>query len=157
MTKTIRLRVRGPQGVATITIEASSSWQDLLSQISEKTGVQGDYDLKYGYPPQPFNTESIDAATILSDLPHNLNGEQLIVMPREVQNKLSSPVSDSKPRPEAVKALPPKELTSPPPHKAGDFPAQPLGLTRKPKGDVESDPPEIPVPMLEGVMVLRVM
>ena len=79
------------------------------------------------------------------------------MMPREVQNKLSNPVSDSKPWPEAVKALPPKELTSPPQHKPGDFPDQPLGLTRKPKGNVEKDPPEIPVPMLEGVMVLRVM
>ena len=157
MTNTIRLRVRGPEGVVTITIEASASWHELLSQISEKTGVKGDFDLKYGYPPQPFNTESIDGAMTLSDLPHNLNGEQIIVMPREIQGKLSSPIGGSKPRPEAVKGLPPKDLTSPPQHKPGDFPDRPLGLTRKPKGDVESDPPEIPVPMLEGVMVLRVM
>ena len=157
MTGTIRIRVRGPQGVATISIDSGASWSELLIQISEKTGVQSDFDLKYGYPPQPFNTESIDGATLLSDLPHNLNGEQLIVMPRNVQTTLSNPMEGSKPRPEAVKSLPPQDLTSPPEHKPGDFPDQPLGLTRKPKGDVESDPPEIPVPMLEGVMVLRVM
>ena len=157
MTNSIRLRVRGPQGLATITIGNTASWQELLKQISEKTDVYGDFDLKYGYPPQPFNTESIDGATLLSDLPHNLNGEQLIVMPRDIQAKLSNPTESSKPRPEVVKSLPPQNLTSPPQHKAGDFPDQPLGLTRKPKGDVESEPPEIPVPMLEGVMVLRVM
>ena len=157
MTNTVRLRIRGPEGVATITIEASASWHELLSQISEKTGVKGDFDLKYGYPPQPFNIESIDGATILSDLPYNLNGEQLIVMPRDLQGKLSSPIRGSKGQSEAVKTLPPIDLTSAPQHKPGDFPDKPLGLTRKPKGDVESDPPEIPVPMLEGVMVLRVM
>ncbi|KAK3698034.1 ubiquitin-specific protease otu1 [Vermiconidia calcicola] len=157
MTGAIRIRVRGPQGVATISIESSASWQDLLSQISDKTGVKGDFDLKYGYPPQPFNTESIDSHTVLSDLPHNLNGEQLIVMPKDMNKSLSSAGSSSKPRPEAVKSLPPQGLTSPPQHNPGDFPDQPLDPTRKPKGDVESEPPEIPVPMLEGVMVLRVM
>lgn len=156
MVDTVRLRVRGPQGVATITLEATATWSDLMKFIAEKTGVKGDLDLKYGYPPQPFNTESIDGQTILSDLPHNLNGQQLIVVPREIQDKLSSPVSD-KLRPEAVKSLPAQSLTSPPVHKPGDFPSEPLGFQRKPKGDVESDPPEIPVPQLEGVMVLRVM
>ena len=157
MTNAIRLRVRGPNGVATINIETTASWSDLLKEISDKTGVTGDFDLKYGYPPQPFNTESIGGETLLSDLPQNLSGEQLTVAPREIQNKLSSPLEGSKPRPEAVKSLPPQDLTSPPQHKPDDFPDQPMGLTRKPKGDVESDPPEVPVPALEGVMVLRVM
>jgi ubiquitin thioesterase OTU1 len=143
--------------VVTISIDALATWQELLSQISEKTAVSGDFDLKMGYPPQPINVEEIDGTTHLTDLPYKLNGEQLIVVPREVNSKLSNPMSGSKPRPEAVKSLPPQELTSPPQHKPGDFPDQPLGLTRKAKGDVESDPPEVPVPMLEGVMILRVM
>ena len=153
----LRLRVRGPQGVATISIDSSATWHDFMKQISEQTGVKTDFDLKYGYPPQPFNTESIGSETKLSDLPHNLNGEQLIVMPREIQAKLSNPIPSDKTRPEAVKSLPPQDLTSSPAHQPGDFPDQPLGLQRKPKGDVESEPPEIPVPMLEGVMILRVM
>ena len=157
MTGIIRLRVRGPEGVTTITIESSATWHDLLAQISQKTGVSTDFDLKAGFPPQPFNTESIDGSTKLTDLPHKINGEQLIVVPRDVQSKLSNPVADSKPRPEAVKALPPRDLTSPPRHKNGDFPAQPLSLTPRPKGDLKDDPPEIPVPLLDGTMVLRVM
>ncbi|KAK3055897.1 ubiquitin-specific protease otu1 [Extremus antarcticus] len=157
MTNTMRIRVRGPQGVATISLESTATWQDLLSQISEKTGVHGDFDLKLGYPPQALNTESIDGSMKLEDLPHKLSGEQLIVMPRDVNNKLSSPMSNSNSASQGVGALPPQNLSSAPTHKPGDFPDQPLGLTRKPKGNVEKDPPEIPVPMLEGVMVLRVM
>ncbi|EMD00273.1 hypothetical protein BAUCODRAFT_84046 [Baudoinia panamericana UAMH 10762] len=123
----MRLRVRGPQGTAQVTIDANATWSDLKHEISEKTGVP-DFDLKYGYPPQPFNTESIDGAMKLADLPVKLEGEQLIVMPRNIQASLSSPMSGTKPPSEARKA-----------------------------GDVESEPPEVPVPMLEGVMALRVM
>lgn len=153
----IRVRVRGPQGVATISLPESATWQGLLSEISDKTGVTGDFDIRYGYPPKSLDTTSIGNDTQLSDLPFKLNGEQLILNPRSGQDKLSNPTADSKPEPAAVKALPPQSLTSPPAHQPGDFPAQPLGLTRKPKGDVEGDPPEVPVPLLDGTMILRVM
>ena len=73
MTGNIRLRVRGPQGVATVTIDSEATWSALTHTLSEKSGV-ADFDIKYGYPPQPFNTESISGATLLSDLPRNLNG-----------------------------------------------------------------------------------
>lgn len=156
MATAIRLRVQGPEGRAQINIDSSATWSDLTREISEKTGV-ADFDIKFGYPPQPFNTESIDSQMKLSDLPHKLNGEQFTVVPRNVQEKLSNPMESTKRAPETVKPLPPRDLTSPPEHQAGDFPDQPLNLTRKKKGDVESDPPEVPVPNLEGVMVLRVM
>ncbi|EME78169.1 OTU-like cysteine protease [Pseudocercospora fijiensis CIRAD86] len=156
MSGTIRLRARGPQGTATISIDSNATYGHLKREISEKTGV-ADFDIKYGFPPQPLNTESISAETKLSDLPVKLNGEQLIVSPLNVQSKLSEPLAGSTRAPETVKALPPRELISPPQHKAGDFPDKPLSLARKPKGDVESDPPEVPVSQLEGVMILRVM
>lgn len=156
MTGAIRLRVRGPQGVATISIDSEAPWSQLFSEIQEKTGV-ADFDIKYGYPPQPFNTESIDGQTKLCDLPYKLNGEQFTVVPRNVQTKLSNPMEGTTRAPETVKSLPPQDLTSPPQHKKGDFPDQPLGLTRKKRPDIQDDPPEVPVPQLDGVMVLRVM
>ncbi|KAI5361461.1 Putative OTU domain, papain-like cysteine peptidase superfamily, ubiquitin thioesterase OTU1/2/3 [Septoria linicola] len=156
MTGSIRLRVRGPEGQATISIDSQSSWSHLTSEISEKTGV-ADFDLKHGFPPQALNTESIDGQTKLSDLPFKLNGEQLTISPRNVQANLTNPMAGTQPSAEAVGSLPARGQISPPTHKPGDFPSQPLGLTRKPKGNVEDDPPEIPVPQLEGVMVLRVM
>ena len=156
MANTIRLRVRGPEGVIPITTESTASWSSLLHEISEKTGVP-DFDTKYGYPPQSLNTESIDGATHISDLPVKLDGEQLIIMPRNLQNQLSRPMSNTHPPPQAAGLLPPQN-TSAPAHQPGDFPDQPLNLTRKQQyGDVESDPPEVPVPALDGALVLRVM
>ncbi|SMY29064.1 unnamed protein product [Zymoseptoria tritici ST99CH_1A5] len=155
MATSIRLRVRGPQGVATVTINNDASWSDLIHEISEKSGV-ADFDLKYGYPPQPLNTESISPDMKLSDFPRKLNGEQLIVMPRAIQAKLSSPLAGTTKAQENVKALPKANSSSVPAHKSGDFPDQPLNLTRK-KQNLDSDPPEVQVPLLDGVMVLRVM
>lgn len=152
----MRLRIRGPQGVVPLTIDDSASWQDLRKDISEKTGVP-DFDLKYGYPPQPINAESIDGATKLSDLPMKLSGEQLIVMPRAIQESLSSPMAGTLPRSENVKALPPQGLAPSTQHGAGDSPDQQLSLSRRKRTDIESDPPEVRVPLLDGVMVLRVM
>ncbi|KAI7341970.1 hypothetical protein KC336_g23289, partial [Hortaea werneckii] len=63
----MRCRVRGPQGVASIALDDSATWGQLKREISEKTGVP-DFDLKYGYPPQPFNAESIDNETRVGDL-----------------------------------------------------------------------------------------
>ena len=60
MVQQIRIRVRGPQGVQSISLDAEATWGDLLQQISAKTGVESDFDLKYGYPPQSLNTASID-------------------------------------------------------------------------------------------------
>ncbi|KAK5107212.1 hypothetical protein LTR62_001619 [Meristemomyces frigidus] len=154
----MRLRIRGPQGFAAITIDDNATWSALKHEISEKTGVP-DFDLKYGYPPQAFNTESIDGDMKLSDLPVQLDGEQLTVAPRNIQSILSHPISHSAPLRGAVNPLPPTHSTSPPKHQTDDFPDQPLSLQRSGKktSNVESDPPEIPVPALDGIMLLRVM
>ena len=154
----MRLRVRGPEGMTQVNLDDNATWTDLKHAISQKTDTP-DFDLKYGYPPKPFNTESIDGATKLSDLPIKLDGEQLIVMPRNLQAQLSSPMSNSHPPPQAVKGLPSQNQVSPPQHQSGNFPDQQLSLQRSKKKavDIESEPPEIPVPSLDGVMVLRVM
>lgn len=149
----MRLRVRGPEGMATITIDDTATWADLKSHISESTKVP-DFDVKYGYPPKALNTESIDSATKLSDLDVKLNGEQLTIMPRNVQAELSAPLSGTSNQ--NAKPLPP-QTSSAPNHQPGDFPDKPLNLQRKKHGDIESDPPEIPVPLLEGIAILRVM
>lgn len=154
----MRVRARGPQGVATINIDDSATWQNLLDEIAQKTGVSTDFDLKYGYPPRPFNTESIDTATPLSALETNLDGEQLIVNPRNVQADLSKPV-ESTPNPQTVKPLPGQDpaTLNPPRHQPGDFPSQTPTNPPPKTGPIETDPPEIPVPQLEGLLTLRVM
>jgi len=143
--------------VAQVTIDNTASWSDLKHEITAQTGVP-DFDVKYGYPPQSLNAESIDGGMKLADLPVNLNNEQLIIMPRNIQADLSSPMSGAKYSAQAG-TLPPQNLTSAPTHQPGDFPDQPLNLTRNAQksSSVESDPPEVPVPALDGALVLRVM
>lgn len=140
----------------------TATWGELKHEISAKTSV-ADFDVKYGYPPQNLDTTSIDNDTKLTDVGIKLDGEQLIILPRDVQQSLHNPMS-SHVDPQNHGTLPFLEDIQPPQHSPGDFPsgqttgeqAAPLALQRKPN-DVESDPPEVPVPNLEGVLILRVM
>jgi len=100
----------------------------------------------------------------LTDLGVKLDGEQLTVVPRKISTGDS--ISGQTPNPNAVGSLPSLDQINPPRHQPGDFPknptdsttrAAPLSLTRKPNPTLDSDPPEIPVPNLEGTLVLRVM
>lgn len=159
----MRLRIRGPEGMSQVSLPETATWGELKAEISFKTSVS-DFDIKYGYPPQPLDTTSFDDELKLTDIGINLNGEQLIIMPRDMQSKLSNPMSGSSSNPATVGSLPP-QTGSAPQHRAGDFPpsfpqaqsrAAPLSLNRKPN-DVTEDPPEVPVPGLDGVLVLRVM
>lgn len=137
----------------------TATWGELKHEISTKTSV-ADFDVKYGYPPQNLDTTSIDNETKLADVGIKLDGEQLIILPRNVQQSLHNPMSGHV-DPQNHGSLPSLKNIQPPQHSPGDFPsdqgqAAPLSLQRKPN-DVESDPPEVPVPGLEGVLVLRVM
>lgn len=157
MSGEIRLRVRGPEGVSQIRIDKTAPWQELLRLISEKSGVKGGFDLKFGYPPQSLDVASLDGSTKISDLPNNLNGEQLIVMPRATESQPTTHQAPTTAKAQTAKpersAAVDKSADSGP----QDYPTKPLGLTRKPKGDVETDPPQVPVPALDGTMILRVM
>lgn len=154
----MRIRIRGPQGVSTVSIEDTATWGELKAAISSSTSVP-EFDVKYGYPPKPLDTTSIDAATKLFNLEIPLNGEQLTIVPVNLQAALSNPLASGN-HPPAAPNLP-STHTGPPKHQAGDFPSegadQPLNLTRKKHDSLDSDPPMIPVPSLDGQLVLRVM
>lgn len=163
----MRLRIRGPAGMSQVTLPDTATWGDLKVEIRDKTSVP-DYDIKYGYPPKTLDITSFSDELKLSDMGVNLNGEQLIINPRDLQAKASNPMSNPSHAPYATGTLPPLKNISPPQHQSGDFPssssstsrqtpAAPLSLTRKPNQSTEEEPPEIPVPSLDGVLVLRVM
>ncbi|KAF2239466.1 zinc finger protein [Viridothelium virens] len=141
----MRIRARGPSGVSTITLEPSQTVRDLKTAIQEATAVP-DFDLKCGYPPRSLDITEVDAGTKLSDIGIKLDGEQLIVMPREIQSKLENPVKTR----DHVSF---QETSDP--HPARQTPNL-LPLQRK-QTDVESDPPELPLASRDGTLVLRVM
>lgn len=142
-----RIRIRGPNGQSTATLDDAASVNDLRTEIAEKTGLKhGQYDIKYGYPDlKPLNLDGLSANQKITDLNVRLNGEQLIITGREgptQQPAVSAPVSTTR----TTGHLPPPQQSS-----------QPLSLTRKPHEETLNDSPEIPSPEHGGTFILRIM
>lgn len=158
----MKLRIRAPSGVSTLTIEDTATVADLKKQIAEITKLVA-FELKWGYPPKPLDLSQFDAAVLLSDTGLKLNGEQLIVQESNVQEKLSNPLKGTAPA--TAPTLPGQSSSQSDSQSRTSSQSQSqsqrsadqlLSLQRAPR-DVESDPPEIPIESHEGTMVLRVM
>ncbi|KAJ5864344.1 Ovarian tumor otubain [Penicillium soppii] len=132
----MRIRVRGPSGQSTISLDDSASIKDLQDQIAEKTGL-ATFDVKYGYPLKPLELNNYPSNRIIADTGINLNGESLIVAQKEGATR---PGSDG---------MPQHATTRP-------APSQP-SMSQKPKENTADDPPEIASPEHAGTFVLRVM
>lgn len=146
----IRLRVRGPQGVANIQLPDTATVADLKSEISSKTELPM-FDLKSGFPPKTLELDQFDDELKLVETGLALNGEQLIATAHDIAGPLKHSLN-------AETHLPPsKDLPSGTSQsKSSKAPAAPLSLQRKPN-DMADEPPEVPFPLLEGTLVLRVM
>ncbi|PYH95214.1 OTU-domain-containing protein [Aspergillus ellipticus CBS 707.79] len=130
----MRIRIRGPAGQSTITLEDSATVGDLCSQIAEKTGL-ATYDVKYGYPNiKPLLLEGVQPGQVISDLGVALNGEQLIVTKKEDLKRL---VNNAGNEPPVIKQSIPRK--SPAEKSSSD------------------DPPEVASPEHSGTFVLRIM
>jgi len=136
----MRIRVRGPAGQSTITLDEAATVDTLRSQISEKTGLAA-FVVKYGYPDlKPLPLDQFEPTQKLTEIGVNLNGEQLIVTSKD-----GAPVPPSSARPSVAQRENPQQ---PPGH---------LSLSRQQHGNVENDPPEVPSPEHGGTFVLRIM
>ena len=147
----MRMRVRGPEGTTTITVEDKAQVSELKAQISSATGL-GAFDVKYGYPPQPLDLDEFGDELSISDTGLKLNGEQLTVSPKDIGKALNKPLNDPPQVPAPVSQTATSASSSSAPRKTR------LGAgATKNAADASSDPPEIAAPALEGTIVLRVM
>lgn len=129
----MRVRVRGPSGQSTVTLDDAATVHDLQAQIAENTGLAS-YDVKYGYPNlKPLDLDCFEPTRRISDIGVNLNGESLIIAPRE---SAAPPSVDAGP----VTQQPPQQLQEP-----------------QNTQNTADEPPEIPSPEHGGTFVLRVM
>ena len=168
----MRLRIRGPSGQSTVTLDESSTVEVLRKTIQKETSLTC-FDVKYGYPPKILSLHQYAAETRLVDLDVNLAGEQLIVssitpvtdgqssVKANAMAKLSdkAAIASSAGLAGSLAQKSPASWPTPSTSATGDSAtksAAPLSLTRKAKGDM-SDPPEVLVPDLGGTLVLRVM
>lgn len=159
----MRLRVRGPEGQSTVTISATATVAELISQVAKATSIEGELEIKYGYPPKPLLLEELDSSTILSDTGLKIDGEQLIVS--EVYNVSSKAKSQaSEGASERVMADAPSHvrpsLSNSAAHASSGAGAQPrstekpLSLSRKSRN---LEPPELALRSHASTVVLRVM
>lgn len=147
----MRMRLRGPEGTSTITLPDDAQVRDLISEIISQTSIS-DFDVKYGYPPQPLLLSQSDPSLPLSQLDVKLNNEQLTVSARDSP---SSARAAAPPPPSSI----PVDVASKRqegPTKAGEptysfagiggsssKPAGPVALKRK---GMDGDVPEVSLP-----------
>ncbi|WEW60387.1 ubiquitin-specific protease otu1 [Emydomyces testavorans] len=141
----MRIRIRGPSGQSTISLQATATIDDLLNQIKEKTSLPA-FDIKFGYPPQPLALDQFSPQTKVTDIDVDLNGEQLIVIQKEDAAAHATPPASSS------QSTQTRTQSSYPPE------AQPkLPSPNRKDTSAETEPPEIPCPEHNGTIVLRIM
>jgi hypothetical protein len=71
----MRLRIRGPSGQSTITLDDAATIQTLKDSIQKETGL-GNFDVKYGYPPKILKLDQWPPSRSLTEIDIKLNGER---------------------------------------------------------------------------------
>ncbi|KKY15027.1 putative zinc finger protein [Phaeomoniella chlamydospora] len=176
----MRIRLRGPSGQSTLTLEDTSTVSQLLDEISSQTSIpKSSLIIKYGYPPKPLEFPPSSETLLLSDLQVRLNGEQLIVSrgsaspgqgaaqrssettvqqgpvtdkAAQLGNQVGASSSQSGFSFGGYGSAPPSQSTG-----TGSGAAAPLSLQRKSIANVADDPPEVIMPENGGTLVLRIM
>lgn len=153
----MRLRFRGPGGASTATLADDATVGDLLSQITEKTGLPN-FDIKYSYPPKPLDLPRSEPSTLLSKLDTKLDGEQLTISARDPPAGIAAVEQKQTPtESQAPKPVQTTSFSSVVPGASKSTPtktAPPISLQRK---GMSGEVPELPLPDRGATMVLRVM
>lgn len=161
----MRLRVRGPEGQSAVTISATATVAELISEVAKATSIQGELEIKYGYPPKPLPLGELDPSMILSDTGLELDGEQLIVSEVYSASNEATPRAkkDTSDGPDQVTAdMPATSTSNSAAHAASGAGAsaqssnaeKPLSLSRKTQN---LEPPELALRSHASTVVLRVM
>ncbi|KAF1949793.1 OTU-domain-containing protein [Byssothecium circinans] len=132
----IRIKLRTPSGMPTISLDDDAAVSDLLSSITNTTNLPL-FELKWGFPPQPLDPSLYGLSTRLADTDLKLNGSTLIVIAQATGDPSETAQAEPAPSSERSKSAP-------------------LSLQRK-QNDALKETPEITVPARAGTMVLRVM
>lgn len=146
----MRLRVRGPEGQSILTIAATATVAELISQVAKATSITGELEVKYGYPPKPLPLGELDPSTTLSDTGLELDGEQLIV------SELYNASSKAKPGASEGSSNRPEHATAAGAGASAQSSSveRPLSLSRKSQN---LEPPELALRSHASTVVLRVM
>lgn len=145
----MQARVRGPGGVSTITLDIDATVGTLRSMIATNTGINS-FDLKTGYPPRPLNLDGLDDDILISETGLTLHGEQIIVSERAPDENDKHATKSHQPGPgNEQRPIPNSSSFS-------ELSVQPSTSSLYEQAPSLHDPPEIPLPSREGILILRV-
>ena len=146
----MRIRLRSPDGTSTLTISDDATIGELLSSITKHTSIAS-FEIKRGYPPKPLDLFSFQQSTKLNDTSLNLNGEQLIIIPRrEDEVREGEAAKGFQTHNTQQKQAERKETRS-----QSENIRAPLSTNTSTLEEL--DTPEISIPSHDGTVVLRVM
>lgn len=161
----MRLRIRGPSGQSTTSLDDNSTIETLHKTIEAQTSLTH-FDVKYGYPPKLLALDHYPPQKKLADLEVSLDGEQLIISP--IVSPAVTRSSDVKTAVQSHDQVVPQSAGSsraPTQESATKLAStrstdqnrrSPLSLSRKNPYEM-SDPPEVHLSSLGGILLLRVM
>lgn len=142
----MRVRLRAPTGVHTVTISDDATVEELVRTIQEKTSLSR-FEVKRGYPPQLLETDSVPAERRLADTGWRLDGEQLIIVPGRSDSAQQLVSSQSK----TQQLLSDSQLAAALSRQEEEEAVAPVTAPST------ADAPELPIPSHGGRLVLRVM
>lgn len=145
----MRIRVRGPDGVSTLSLPDTATIVELKAQIASALNLPA-FQLKYGYPPKPLDLDAFDDTLPVADTGIKFDGEQLIATSKDITSILKHPLHDPPTIPAPVTRSQGATVPALPP-------INPSQTKPKPQQNAEDDPPEVAVPDMSGTLVLRVM
>ncbi|PWN98320.1 OTU-domain-containing protein [Tilletiopsis washingtonensis] len=140
------IRIRHPQGTATLRLAELPSLGALQARIAELTGIAAaEQELRTGYPPRPVPLSSLPPATAVSDAPLSLSaGSQLVVSQASAGSSSSSrPVT---PRAAAVPSTPAPAAAAAPAARAMAPPLVPKPKAAPPFARTAAPAPATPTP-----------
>ena len=148
----MRIRVQGPSGQTTLTLDDGATVGELRSKISEATGLSA-FVVKTGMRPQPLEILELDAypdSITLSDATLKLANSTLILSARETDTaSVASTPQRASATPSQQPPLNDKTAKSRPKHGM-------LNLEKKQQPDL-NDPPEVDVAEWGLKLILRIM
>ena len=154
----MRIRIRGPSGQSTVTLDDATATIEILRKTIETETSLSSFDVKYGYPPNMLSLDQYPPSKLLTDLEVKLNGEQLLITRSESAIKQTKPTTNAS----APAGAPSSSKTTPsnplglPASLSNKPETAPLSLTRKVNPEMD-DSPEVVVPDLGGTIILRIM
>lgn len=152
----MRIQIRGPQGASTALLSEESTVGNLIDVITEKTKIN-DFEVRFGYPLRTLELSHFDHSLPLLKLTEKLDGEQLIIRPRESIRSHENYQADVSVPEITTLSNKTEKVFNPSQSNMSELRGPVDRFTSVKQKNIEGDAPEIPLPERGATLVLRIM